>query len=75
MKRFLSVWILSVLWMKSVGAASVEATYQDVKYGPYERNTMDVWLAPGETPRPCVMHIHGGGWLQGDKEKFTLHGG
>jgi acetyl esterase/lipase len=32
---------------------------------------MDVWLAKSDTPAPCVMLIHGGGWLNGDKSKFT----
>ncbi len=46
-------------------------TYRDVRYGQYDRNVMDVWLAERKTPTPCVMMIHGGGWLQGDKSKFT----
>ncbi|MEI6425472.1 MAG: hypothetical protein WCP55_24890, partial [Lentisphaerota bacterium] len=41
-------------------------TYADVRYGEHERNVMDVWLAKSDTPTPCVMMIHGGGWLGGD---------
>ncbi len=44
-------------------------TFSNVKYGEYERNVMDVWLAERDKPTPCVMIIHGGGWLGGDKEK------
>jgi len=44
-------------------------TYADVRYGEHERNVMDVWLAKSDTPTPCVMMIHGGGWLGGDKSK------
>ncbi len=44
-------------------------TYADVRYGEHERNVMDVWLAKSDTPTPCVMIIHGGGWLGGDKSK------
>ncbi len=39
----------------------------NVKYGPYERNVLDLWLAEGEGPRPLVMYIHGGGFIAGDK--------
>lgn len=42
-------------------------TYCDVRYGKHDRNVMDVWLAESDKPTPCVMIIHGGGWLQGDK--------
>lgn len=45
----------------------MEPTYPDVRYGVHERNVMDVWLARSEKPTPCVMIVHGGGWLQGDK--------
>ncbi|HAI14729.1 MAG TPA: lipase [Phycisphaerales bacterium] len=48
----------------------------DVKYGPHDRNVLDVYLAPNrDKPTPCVMHIHGGGWLGGDKTKFSIPGG
>jgi acetyl esterase/lipase len=49
------------------GTPMMEPTYPDVRYGVHERNVMDVWLARGEKPTPCVMIIHGGGWVQGDK--------
>lgn len=52
-----------------------EPTFANIPYGPDERNVMDVYLAPSDKPTPCVMHIHGGGWLQGDKTKFTIPGG
>lgn len=41
----------------------------DVSYGAHERNVMDVWLARSDRPTPCVLFIHGGGWLNGDKSK------
>lgn len=56
-------------------AVTPPPTYADVRYGPDGRNVMDVWLAPGDGPTPCVMHIHGGGWLQGDKTRLGLPGG
>jgi hypothetical protein len=49
------------------GGEMNEPTYADIRYGVHERNVMDVWLAQSDAPTPCVMIIHGGGWVQGDK--------
>jgi acetyl esterase/lipase len=45
------------------------ATQADLKYGPHERNVLDLWLPPGEaaTARPLVVYYHGGGFRAGDK--------
>jgi hypothetical protein len=37
-------------------------------YGPHERNILDLWRAPSETPTPLVLFIHGGGFMAGSKE-------
>lgn len=50
----------------------VPPTHADVKYGPHERNVMDVWLAKSDQPTPVLVSIHGGGFLGGDK---TVDGG
>jgi acetyl esterase/lipase len=42
-------------------------TMADVAYGPHERNVLDFWKAEGDGPRPLFVHIHGGGWVGGDK--------
>lgn len=42
----------------------------DVRYGPYARNVMDVYLADGQGARPALLVIHGGGFISGDKVKF-----
>jgi acetyl esterase/lipase len=42
-------------------------THADVKYGPHERNVMDVWLAKSDKPTPVLVSIHGGGFLGGNK--------
>ena len=42
-------------------------THPDVKYGPYARNVMDVWLAKSDKPTPILVSIHGGGFSQGNK--------
>gem|GEM_PF-397625 len=48
-------------------AQSVPETYEDVAYDQYERTVLDFWQAEGEGPRPLVVHIHGGGWVNGNK--------
>jgi acetyl esterase/lipase len=40
----------------------------DVKYGPHERNVLDLWKAPSDKPTPLVVFIHGGGFRGGSKE-------
>jgi len=42
-------------------------THPDVKYGPYTRNVMDVWLAKSDKPTPVLVSIHGGGFAGGNK--------
>jgi acetyl esterase/lipase len=42
-------------------------TYPDLKYGPYARNVMDVWLAKSDKPTPVLVSIHGGGFSGGNK--------
>lgn len=41
--------------------------YADVPYGPHPRNVLDLWKAKSDRPTPVVVHIHGGGFTQGDK--------
>lgn len=42
-------------------------TFADVAYGTHERQVLDVWQASSDKPTPVVFHIHGGGWVRGDK--------
>src|SRR5262245_20206508 len=41
------------------------------KYGPHERNVLDVWKAKSEKPPPLVIFIHGGGFRNGDKSQVN----
>ena len=45
----------------------VRPTHANVKYGPHERNVMDVWLAESDKPAPVLVSIHGGGFRGGNK--------
>jgi hypothetical protein len=42
-------------------------TYENVAYGPYQRNILDFWKAESLTQTPLVIFIHGGGFHSGDK--------
>lgn len=42
-------------------------TFADIAYGTHERQVLDVWQAAATKPTPVVFHIHGGGWVRGDK--------
>jgi acetyl esterase/lipase len=46
-------------------------TFQEIIYGPHERNVLDFWQADSENPSPLVFVIHGGGWISGSKERIA----
>jgi len=45
-------------------------THADQRYGPHERNVLDLYLAPSDSPTPLVLYIHGGGFRAGDKRNL-----
>jgi acetyl esterase len=49
----------------------VKRYLQDVKYGPHDRNVLDLWLVKSKKPAPLVLYIHGGGFRQGDKSSIN----
>lgn len=53
-------------------ASRLPPTHADVKYGPHERNVMDVWLAKSDAPTPVLIVIHGGGFVAGDKSSINF---
>lgn len=44
-------------------------TLANVAYGAHERQVLDFWRAKSTQPTPVVFHIHGGGWVTGDKAR------
>ena len=42
--------------------------FADERYGPHERNVLDLWMAKSDKPTPLVIYIHGGGFYSGSKE-------
>lgn len=53
------------------GGAKPAPDLADVKYGPHERNVLDLWKAKSDKPTPLVVFIHGGGFRSGSKEKLS----
>lgn len=47
-------------------------TLADVAYGPHPRQVLDFYKADSSTPTPLVFHIHGGGWVFGDKAPLVV---
>ena len=46
---------------------------ENVAYGPFSRNVMDVYIPTEATDRtPLVIYFHGGGFSSGEKEKLHL---
>ncbi len=64
--RLPSLLVLARLLMAG-DAPQAAPTFADVAYGTHERQVLDVWQATANQPTPVVFHIHGGGWVRGDK--------
>jgi acetyl esterase/lipase len=52
---------------KAVRRYDVPPTFANVPYGPHERQVLDFFKADTKEPAPLLVHIHGGGWVAGDK--------
>jgi pimeloyl-ACP methyl ester carboxylesterase len=50
-------------------AGNPPPTFENISYGPHERNVLDFWKASSDKPTPVVVFIHGGGFVAGDKSK------
>ena len=53
--------------VKTAPRYSVPPTFSNVPYGDHERQVLDFFKANTNGPAPLVVHIHGGGWINGDK--------
>ena len=45
----------------------IKPDFENVHYGPHERNVIDFWKAKSDRPTPLILNIHGGGFIAGDK--------
>ena len=59
----------SVDTVKKAEAPQPAPTLANVAYGAHERQVLDFWRADSTRPTPLVFHIHGGGWVTGDKAR------
>lgn len=65
----LSKLLLSLFCATTAFATLPEPSLRDVAYGKHSRNTLDIWFAPGDGPRPLLIYIHGGAWMSNDKNQ------
>ncbi len=49
----------------------LKPTYENVKYGPAERNRLDFYQAKTQKPAPLAVFIHGGGFRGGSKNSLN----
>ncbi len=49
----------------------LKPTVANVAYGPHERQVLDFWKAGSDKPTPLLFFIHGGGWVNGSKERVS----
>jgi acetyl esterase len=59
--------IVALVSLCGVGPALGQPTFENVKYGPHERNVLDFWQAESKQPTPVLVSIHGGGFVGGNK--------
>jgi acetyl esterase/lipase len=52
---------------KAAAPTQRKPTHANVAYGTHERQVLDFWQAEWSRPTPVLFHIHGGGWVTGDK--------
>ncbi len=75
MWRYLSVVLLLGCFAAQAQQARPELPvpdYANVRYGPHERNVLDVWLAKSSTATPLAIYYHGGGFRGGDKRTLNV---
>jgi acetyl esterase/lipase len=53
----------------SWGQQAVHPTLKDVSYGDHKAQAVDVYLPKSDKPTPVMIHIHGGGWRGGSKQR------
>ncbi|HQU93667.1 MAG TPA: alpha/beta hydrolase [Pyrinomonadaceae bacterium] len=84
MRSLLSVLVIALVLSLTVFAQEDEGAARSApqkplpdvangKYGSFERNVFDLWTPKTKKPSPLVVYIHGGGFVNGDKEKLSAN--
>ncbi len=46
--------------------------FDDLRYGEDDMQVLDIYCPKGTTaPLPTIVSVHGGGWIYGDKERYS----
>jgi acetyl esterase/lipase len=80
MKKFCIVLCMLMCLLFIAGCASSGKTpeeshytpYEDLSYGPYERNLIDISIPDSAAPGGVILFIHGGIWMFGDKSNRPI---
>ncbi len=59
----------------TINLPTARADYVDVAYGPDTRQRLDLTVPEGDGPFPLILFLHGGGWVQGDKDSTPFADG
>lgn len=54
--------------IKGDSGKRVPPTHAEIAYGPLPEQRLNLWIAPADKPTPLIVHIHGGGFIQGGKQ-------
>ncbi len=60
-----------------IDSSDIKRKWIDLPYGPDAKNeVLDLYLPnEGDGPFPVVIFVHGGGWINGDKDYWEFHSG
>jgi acetyl esterase/lipase len=47
--------------------------YDNIRYGLREDQLCDLYTPRDKGPYPLIIHVHGGGWVYGDKERYQFY--
>jgi acetyl esterase/lipase len=54
--------------------ARAAPTRAELAYGPFPEQRLNLWITPSDRPTPLIIHIHGGGFIQGSKQAALAQG-
>ena len=61
--------ILGSLWACGLAEATASPSVRNISYGPHPQEILDICRPPESTGlHPCLIMIHGGAWVRGDKK-------